>query len=440
MHTMGKRSTREYLLRIRDDYLGEWDRKKRGRLLDEACRVTGLERKYVNKILLGHRDYRARKGRGKGHTPAAETLLVQAWEGAGGPCAKYLKSAIGKVLDDLGELQNVRRENLPVPDGSSTFPSLAVRQWDAKAKGFRGGHPVHRGGRKRQNMETAAESHSSPPSSGLFSDRAAGFVRLPSLLFLVALLAVLLYFCRYTFIRPPAPTPAGFDTVRWGMTQGEVRNAAALLSPVKATASVLAYDTAVLGRPCRVAYAFHNERLAAARLQFSAPGVASLPGLTRQQVVQGYQWLKAELSARYDSIVSTNGYPRESRNTRARPEVREYEVRLEEARRRLSERTEQLQRKYARLHRRDIEAVVERELATERRLVQDLEQWLRDTRAMEENDPVVSRLETMWALATWDGRAMDLALVADFTTSPPSLEIRYKVLSNRRPATVAGEI
>ena len=110
MHTMSKRSTREYLLRIQEDYLGEWDRRKRGRLLDEACRVTGLERKYVNKILLGHREYRARKGRGKGYTPAAAALLLQAWEGAGCPCAKYLKSTIGKVLEDLGELQNVREE------------------------------------------------------------------------------------------------------------------------------------------------------------------------------------------------------------------------------------------------------------------------------------------------------------------------------------------
>lgn len=108
---MSKTSTREYLLRMQDDYLGEWDRKKRGRLLDEACRVTGLERKYVNKLMLGHRAYRAKKGRGKGHTPAAEALLVQAWEGAGCPCAKYLKSSIGKVLDDLGELQNVREED-----------------------------------------------------------------------------------------------------------------------------------------------------------------------------------------------------------------------------------------------------------------------------------------------------------------------------------------
>lgn len=108
---MSRTSTKDYLLKMREDYLGEWDRRKRSRLLDEACRVTGLERKYVNKILLGQRDYRERKGRGKGHSPAAETLLVQAWEGAGCPCAKYLKSAIGKVLEDLGELQNVRDED-----------------------------------------------------------------------------------------------------------------------------------------------------------------------------------------------------------------------------------------------------------------------------------------------------------------------------------------
>lgn len=108
---MSRKSKKEYLLKMREDYLGEWDRRKRGRLLDEARRVTGLDRKYLNKILLGHREYRERKGRGKGYTPAAEALLVQAWEGAGCPCAKYLKSGIGKVLEDLGELQNVREED-----------------------------------------------------------------------------------------------------------------------------------------------------------------------------------------------------------------------------------------------------------------------------------------------------------------------------------------
>ncbi|MBP5786771.1 MAG: transposase family protein, partial [Kiritimatiellae bacterium] len=108
---MSRTSTKEYLHRIQEDYLGEWDRRKRGRMLDEACRVTGLDRKYVNKILLGHREYRERKGRGKGHSPAAEALLVRAWEGAGCPCAKYLKSSIDKVLADLGELENVPEED-----------------------------------------------------------------------------------------------------------------------------------------------------------------------------------------------------------------------------------------------------------------------------------------------------------------------------------------
>ena len=80
---MSRRSTKEYLLRMQEDYLGEWDRRKHGRLLDEACRVTGLSRKYINKILLGLREYRERKGRGKTYTPAAEALLIQAWDGRG---------------------------------------------------------------------------------------------------------------------------------------------------------------------------------------------------------------------------------------------------------------------------------------------------------------------------------------------------------------------
>jgi hypothetical protein len=104
-------STKDSILRLRDDYLGEWNRRKRSRLPAETCRVTGLKRKYLDKLFLGCREYRERKDRGKGHTPAVEGLLLQAWEGAGCPCAKYLASAIGKLLEDLGEFRNVLKED-----------------------------------------------------------------------------------------------------------------------------------------------------------------------------------------------------------------------------------------------------------------------------------------------------------------------------------------
>ena len=107
---MSKAATREYILRKQEDYIGELDRRRRGRILDEVCRTTGLERKYASRLLKGSRRYRRRRARGKAHGAEAETLLVQAWTGAGCPNSKYLKAVIGKILEDLSELQFVRPE------------------------------------------------------------------------------------------------------------------------------------------------------------------------------------------------------------------------------------------------------------------------------------------------------------------------------------------
>ena len=60
MQAMSRYSTKDYS----DDYLGEWTPRKRSRRPAEACRVTDLERKYLNNILLGHQKYRERKSRG----------------------------------------------------------------------------------------------------------------------------------------------------------------------------------------------------------------------------------------------------------------------------------------------------------------------------------------------------------------------------------------
>ena len=105
---MSRGSTREYILRKQEDYIGELNRHRKSKVLDEVCAVTGLERKYASRLLSGAREYRERKSRGKAHGKGAEKLLEQAWKGAGCPNEKYLKVVIGKVLEDLGQLQNVR--------------------------------------------------------------------------------------------------------------------------------------------------------------------------------------------------------------------------------------------------------------------------------------------------------------------------------------------
>ena len=105
---MSKTATREYILRKQEDYIGELDRRRKSRILDEVCSTTGLERKYASRLLKGARRYHRRKPRGKAHGAEAEALLVQAWTGAGCPNSKYLKAMIGKILADLSKLQFVR--------------------------------------------------------------------------------------------------------------------------------------------------------------------------------------------------------------------------------------------------------------------------------------------------------------------------------------------
>lgn len=110
MKTMSRNTKREYILRKSEDYLGEIDRSKKSRMLNEICSVVGLERKYVIKLLRGTRTYRPPKGRSKTYGKEAEGLLVDVWKGSGYLCSKYLKSQIVRLLDDLSALQNVRYE------------------------------------------------------------------------------------------------------------------------------------------------------------------------------------------------------------------------------------------------------------------------------------------------------------------------------------------
>lgn len=107
MNAMSRTATHEYILRQQEDYIGELDKRKKSRILDDVCRITGLERKYASKLLRGKRVCKIRPGRGKTYSPAAEKLLFQLWVGTGCPCTKYLVSLRERGLKDLAQLQNV---------------------------------------------------------------------------------------------------------------------------------------------------------------------------------------------------------------------------------------------------------------------------------------------------------------------------------------------
>ena len=99
MNTMSRRSIKEYILRKRDDYLGETPRGK-SRMLDEICRTVRLTRKYVIKLLSGNIEYRERRGRGKTYDDRTLETLKKVWIEAGCPCLPYLKAQIGQWVDE----------------------------------------------------------------------------------------------------------------------------------------------------------------------------------------------------------------------------------------------------------------------------------------------------------------------------------------------------
>lgn len=126
---MSRQSIKEYILRQQEDYIGEPNRRRRSRMLDEICRVANLGRKYVIRLLRGTRSYRVHPGRGKSYGPEEEKLLVQVWEGSGCLCAKYLKADIHRWLKDLGELQNVK------PDVAARVAAMSASTMERILKG-----------------------------------------------------------------------------------------------------------------------------------------------------------------------------------------------------------------------------------------------------------------------------------------------------------------
>src|SRR5438309_6051238 len=105
---MSPRAVREYLDAIRPRY-GLAKKPKKTRLLDEAERVTGYQRKAL--IRLFHRRpvaHRPRRGRPRQYGKSHETALEQLWIASGHPCSKRLGPFLPELIAALerhGELR-----------------------------------------------------------------------------------------------------------------------------------------------------------------------------------------------------------------------------------------------------------------------------------------------------------------------------------------------
>lgn len=109
---MNMQSRSQYLLELRREYLCERSKKKRGSLLDEAEKRTGLERKYLIKKLkpkssldrIGQR----RKKRKVKYDNQFIAVLAQCWKIFDYPCGQRLEPSLKRETDRLRRLGELR--------------------------------------------------------------------------------------------------------------------------------------------------------------------------------------------------------------------------------------------------------------------------------------------------------------------------------------------
>lgn len=115
MPHMSLNSRREYLIRVKSKYL-KADIEKKTQMLDEACRITGLVRKYVITLLgtstdLRFRVVRQRKARKATYGNNVVYYLKKIWEILDYPCGQRLKPLLGEMVRKLRDFKE-----LTVPD------------------------------------------------------------------------------------------------------------------------------------------------------------------------------------------------------------------------------------------------------------------------------------------------------------------------------------
>ncbi len=94
---MSKAATREYTIKMRQRYQIMQTKQAKGRILDEFCSTTGLERKHANKILLSNRAPLRPAGRTAIY-PEAGTALAKLWMMFDQPCSKLLHPVMESYL------------------------------------------------------------------------------------------------------------------------------------------------------------------------------------------------------------------------------------------------------------------------------------------------------------------------------------------------------
>lgn len=104
---------KQYLAEVRKQYV-QAEKKRRTQLLDEAQERTGMNRKYLIRVLNGPEKAKKRAHRSKRrpeYGAAVQTALVQVWDIFEQPCGERLVAVLQKETDRLRKLGELRSTN-----------------------------------------------------------------------------------------------------------------------------------------------------------------------------------------------------------------------------------------------------------------------------------------------------------------------------------------
>lgn len=132
--TMDMYSRNQYLKEIRKEYLKTKSKKERGKLLDEAERRTGLNRRYLMEKLMPKsnldKDKTQRKRRKEYYDGYVRDALVQAWRIFDYPCGQRLESSLKTETDRLRELGELKCSD----ETAKKLKEISFRTIDEKLK------------------------------------------------------------------------------------------------------------------------------------------------------------------------------------------------------------------------------------------------------------------------------------------------------------------
>ena len=109
---MSKEATKEYILRVRERYMGMKTKRAKGRVLNEFCETTELERKHSIKLLRGRKEPLMKSGRKPVYGPDVADVLKKIWLEANQPCSKLMHPVLACYLTSYEKAHGIFSANV----------------------------------------------------------------------------------------------------------------------------------------------------------------------------------------------------------------------------------------------------------------------------------------------------------------------------------------